>query len=76
MQRIEGRNRNENVTARPDGLREIAETALSCRRPGPARKKKEVYTVNSREEEEEIDARTARRGKKSNREQNPHSRRM
>ena len=28
---IEGRNRNENVSARPDGLRENVETALSSR---------------------------------------------
>ena len=28
---IEGRNRTENVFARPNGLRENAETALSCR---------------------------------------------
>ena len=27
----------------PNGLRENAETAISCRGPGPARKKKEVY---------------------------------
>ena len=37
------RNRNENVFAQPNGLRENAETAFSCRGPGPARKKKEVY---------------------------------
>ena len=36
-------NRNENVFARPNGLRENAETAISCRGPGPARKKREVY---------------------------------
>ena len=36
------RNRNENVIARPNGLRENAETAISCGGPGPARKKKEV----------------------------------
>ena len=34
---------------RPNGLRENAETAISCRGPGPARKKKHA---NSREEEE------------------------
>ena len=28
---IEGRSRNENVFARPNGPRENAETALSCR---------------------------------------------
>ena len=40
---IRRRNRNQNVFARPYGLRENAETAISCRGPGPARKKKEVY---------------------------------
>ena len=37
------RNRNENVFARPHGLRENAETPISCREPGPARQQKEVY---------------------------------
>ena len=37
------RSRNENVYARPSRLRENPETAISCRRPGPARNKKEVY---------------------------------
>ena len=37
------RNRNENVFARPNGLRENAETAISCRGPRPARKKKEAH---------------------------------
>ena len=37
------RNRNEHVFARPNRLRENAETVISCREPGPARKKKEVY---------------------------------
>ena len=36
------RNRNENVFARPNGLRENAETAISFRGPGLARKKKDV----------------------------------
>ena len=36
------RNRIEDLLARPNGLRENAETAISCRGPGPARKKKEV----------------------------------
>ena len=44
------RNRNENVFARPNGLRENAETAISCRGPGPARKNRRN---NSREEEED-----------------------
>ena len=39
---VKRRNRNESVLARHDGLRENAETAISCRGPGPARKKKEV----------------------------------
>ena len=39
---VELRDRNENVFARPNGLRENAETALSCGGSGPARKKKEV----------------------------------
>ena len=32
----------EHVSAPPNGLHENAETAMSCREPGPARKKKEV----------------------------------
>ena len=40
---VERRDRNENVFARPDGLRENAETAISRRGPGPARKKKEEH---------------------------------
>ena len=36
------RDGNENNFARPNGLRENAETAVSCRGPGPARKKKKV----------------------------------
>ena len=43
FQGVKRRNRNENVFARPKGLRENAETAISCRGPGPASKKKEVY---------------------------------
>ena len=35
--------RNQNAFSRPKGLRENAETAISCRGPGPPRKKKEVY---------------------------------
>ena len=37
---VKRRNRNENVFARPNGLRQNAETAISCRGPGPARKKR------------------------------------
>ena len=40
--RVKRRNRIGNVFARSNGLRENAETAISCRGPGPARKKKEV----------------------------------
>ena len=40
---IKRRDRNENVFARPIGRRENAETAISCRRSGPARNKNEVY---------------------------------
>ena len=49
---VKRRNRNENVLAQPDGLRENAETAISCRGPGPARKKRYTST-RSREEEED-----------------------
>ena len=41
---------HENVPARPNGLYEKAETAISCRRPGPTRKKN-IYT-SSREEDD------------------------
>ena len=37
------RDRNGNVFARPDGLPENNETAISCGGPGAGRKKKEVY---------------------------------
>ena len=47
---VQRRDRNENVFARPNGLSENVETAISCRGPGPARKKK-IYT-SSREEED------------------------
>ena len=40
---IEGRYWNESASARPDGLREKAETAIWCRGTGPTRKKKEIY---------------------------------
>ena len=45
---IEGRMRNENVFARPNGLCENAETAISCRGAGPARKKKRGIPVAER----------------------------
>ena len=47
--RVKRRNRNENVFARPNGLRDNAEAAISCRGPGPARKKR--YTSSRGEEE-------------------------
>ena len=47
---VKRRSRDENVFARPNGLRENAETAMSCRGPGPARKKR---STSSRGEEEE-----------------------
>ena len=40
---VEGRYWNEHVFARPNGLREKADTAISCRGPGPTRKNKEIY---------------------------------
>ena len=40
---VGGRYWNKNVSARPNGLREKAETASSCRGPGRARKKKKRY---------------------------------
>ena len=43
MRGVKRRGRNENVLARPNGLREKTETAISCRGPGPSRNKKEVY---------------------------------
>ena len=42
LREVKRRNRNENVFARPIGLRENAETPISCMGPGPGRKKKEV----------------------------------
>ena len=43
IREVARRNWTENAFAWPNGLRENAETAVSCRGPGPARKKKEVY---------------------------------
>ena len=43
LRAVKSRNRNQNAFARPNGLRENAETAISCRGPGAARTKKEVY---------------------------------
>ena len=39
---IKRRDFNETVVARPNGLRDNAETAILCRGPGHARKKKYV----------------------------------
>ena len=46
---VEGRYCNTNESARFNGQREKAETAISCRRPGPTRKKK--YTSSLEEED-------------------------
>ena len=48
LRRVKRRSRNGNVFARPNGLRENAESAISCRGPGRARKKKEVPVVQGR----------------------------
>ena len=70
--RFEGRCWNENVSARPNGLPEKAETATSCGGPGRTRKKKEIYQQS----------RVGGRGYKyvpvwhNNRDQDAHSRRM
>ena len=40
---VEGIYWNKNVSARPNGLREEAETSISCRGPEPTRKKKDIY---------------------------------
>ena len=42
LREVKRRNRNENVFPRPVGLRENAETPVSCTGPGPARTKKAV----------------------------------
>ena len=57
---VERRDRNKCVFARRNGLRENAETTILCRWPGPARKKKEVYTSSR---EEGVDARMCPSGK-------------
>ena len=49
---VEGRCWNQKLFARPNGLREKAEIAISCRGLGPTRKKR--YT--SSREEEDMDA--------------------
>ena len=48
---VEGRCWNENVSARPNGLREKAETTISLRGPGPTRKKR---NTSSREEQDVV----------------------
>ena len=46
---VKRRDMNEHVFPRPDGLRENAETAISCREPGPAeRRKRYTSTVAGR----------------------------
>ena len=46
---VERRGWNENVFAQPNGLVcENTETAISCRRPGPARKKRYIPVVGRR----------------------------
>ena len=40
---VEGRYWNEKLSAWSNGLHEKAETAISCRGPGPTRKVKEIY---------------------------------
>ena len=40
---VEGRYWNENLSARPNGLRKKAESAISCRGTEPARRKQEMY---------------------------------
>ena len=50
LKRLTGvrRNRNENASTRPNGLRENAETVSSSRVPGSARKKKGIPAVEGR----------------------------
>ena len=55
---VKKRDRNENVFARPNGLHEHAGTAISCRGPGPAKKR---YTGSR--EREKVDARMRHCGK-------------
>ena len=50
IRRVERKDENGFLIARPNGLRENAETVISSGGPGPARKKR--YT-SSREEEED-----------------------
>ena len=40
---VKGRDRNENMLARPNGLRDNSEFAISRRQPGTSRKRKGVY---------------------------------
>ena len=60
MRGIKRRDKNENVLAWPNGLRENAGTAISCRGPGPAERRKR-YT--SSRDEEEVDAQMCPCGK-------------
>ena len=52
VRRVNRRNSNESVFARPNGLRENSEPVMSRRGPGPARKKEVRIPVSSREEED------------------------
>ena len=54
--------RNEDVLAWPNGFHESAETAISCRGPGPASTEKEVCQYQYSREEEEGDAQMCSRG--------------
>ena len=44
---VEGRYWNGNVSTRPNGLHQKAETAISCRGPGPTIKTKDIYIYTS-----------------------------
>ena len=46
----EAKGMDEGVVARPDGLCENAETAVSCRAPEPARKKRYTSIAGRRRE--------------------------
>ena len=56
---VEGRYWNENVSARRNGLRKNAETAISCRGPGPTRKERDIPVVGRRRTWLRIRARVA-----------------
>ena len=58
---IERRNIHENVRARPKGLRENAETSISCRRDLDPPERRKRYTCSR--EEKELDAQMCPCGK-------------